>query len=151
MIFGRYTLIIPTKVICNRSVVKPILAERLYRYTQLCEQVLNLNEQIRFAGVISEKGRLVAGGMREGVKPLEKEKDDEVLFMELALRVRMRQEFDRQLGPVNFAMASRRRAITMSFRLNNDILYVAAEPDADYCSLPRMILDTMKDSHKDHK
>lgn len=144
--------VIPTKVICNKSVVKSILAERLYRYTQLCEQVLSLDEQIRFAGVISEKGRLVAGGMREGVKPLEKEKDDEVLFMELALRVRMRREFDRQLGPVNFAMASRRRAITMSFRLNNDILYVAAEPDADYCNLPRMILDTMKDSsHKDHE
>ena len=105
---------------------------------------MNLDKQIRFAGIINERGRLVAGGMRKGVKPLEKEKDDEVLFMELALRVRMRREFDRQLGPVNFAMASRRRAITMSFRLNKDILYVAAEPDADYCKLPRLILDTIQ-------
>ncbi|MXX21289.1 MAG: hypothetical protein F4Y82_05365 [Cenarchaeum sp. SB0665_bin_23] len=120
------------------------MAERLSHYTQLCERVMNLDKSIRFAGVISDRGRLVAGGMREGVKPLEKEKDDEVLFMELALRVRMRREFDRQLGPVNFAMASRRRAITMSFRLNNNILYVAAEPDADYCTLPRIILDLIK-------
>ena len=116
----------------------------MYRYTQICQKVMDLDPQIRFAGVINERGRLVAGGMREGVKPLEQEKDDEVLFMELALRVRMRREFDKQLGPVNFAMASRRRALTMSFRLDNDILYVAAEPGADYCRLPKTILETLK-------
>ena len=64
-----------------------------------------------------------------------------MLYMELALRVRMRQEFDPQLGPVNFAMASRKKALTISFRLDKHILYVATEPDADYCSLPRLILD----------
>ena len=71
---------------------------------------------------------------------MENEKDDEMIFMELALRVKMRKEFDRQLGPVNFAMASRERALAMSFIINEDILYVVAEPDADYGTLPKKIL-----------
>lgn len=119
------------------------MAAKVSWYNKVCEQVKALDGQIRFAGVINERGRMVAGGMREGVEPLEKEKDDEVLFMELALRVRMRREFDKQLGQVNFAMASRKRAVTMSFRLDEDILYVAAEPDTDYCSLPKKILATI--------
>ncbi len=121
------------------------LAAKLSQHSGLCNKVMDLDPDIRFAGVINERGRLVAGGMRKGVKPLETEKDDEVLFMELALRVRMRREFDRQLGPVNFAMASRRFAVTISFRLDDDILYVVAEPGADYCSLPKKILDILND------
>lgn len=97
--------------------------------------------KIRFAGIINQRGRLVAGGMKENVEPLENEKDDEMIFMELALRVKMRKEFDKQLGSVNFAMASRQRALAMSFIINEDILYVVAEPDADYGTLPKQIID----------
>ena len=75
--------------------------------------------------------------MKNNVEPLETEKDDELIFMELALRVKMRKEFDKQLGLVNFAMASRERALTISIILNEDILYVVAEPDYDYCILPK--------------
>jgi hypothetical protein len=99
-----------------------------------------MDPKIRFVGVINERGRLVAGGMKENVVPLENEKDDEMLYMELALRVKMRKEFDKQLGHVNFAMASRERALAMSFLINDDILYVVSEPDADYGGLPKKIL-----------
>jgi len=99
-----------------------------------------MDPKIRFVGVINERGRLVAGGMKENVVPLENEKDDEMLYMELALRVKMRKEFDKQLGHVNFALASRERALAMSFLINDDILYVVLEPDADYGALPKKIL-----------
>ncbi|MDX1596133.1 MAG: DUF6659 family protein [Nitrosopumilaceae archaeon] len=115
------------------------MASRIYDYDKICEKIKALDSKIRFAGVINERGRLVAGGMKEGVEPLESEKDDEMLFMELALRVKMRKEFDKQLGLVNFALASRERALAVSFLINEDILYVAAEPDADYCNLPKKI------------
>jgi len=117
------------------------MASRIYDYDKICEKIKSLDSTIRFAGVINERGRLVAGGMKEGVPPLENEKDDEMLFMELALRVKMRKEFDKQLGPVNFALASRERALAISFLVNEDILYVAAEPDADYCNIPKKILE----------
>ncbi len=90
---------------------------------------------------MNERGRLVAGGMKDNVEPLESEKDDEMLFMELALRVKMRKEFDKQLGSVNFVVASRERALAISAIINDDILYVVSEPDADYCSLPKKILE----------
>jgi len=117
------------------------LAAKIYDYAKICKSVLLIDPKIRFAGVINERGRLVAGGMRENVEPLESEKDDEMIFMELALRVKMRKEFDKQLGPVNFAMASRERALAISVLINEDILYVVSEPDSDYGVLPKKILE----------
>ena len=103
-----------------------------------------MDSKIRFAGVINERGRLVAGGMREGIEPLESEKDDEMLFMELALRIRMRKEFDKQLGCVKFSMSQREKALAMSFPVGKDILYVYAEPDANYKELPTKILEIIQ-------
>jgi hypothetical protein len=116
------------------------LSGKIYDYAKICNSIYSIDPKIRFAGVINERGRLVAGGMKENIEPLESEKDDEMIFMELALRVKMRKEFDKQLGPVNFAMASRERALAISVIINNDILYVVSEPDTDYGMLPKQIL-----------
>ncbi|MFB5604431.1 MAG: DUF6659 family protein [Candidatus Nitrosomaritimum aestuariumsis] len=121
------------------------MSSKIFDYTKICDSVMKIDPKIRFAGVINDRGRLVAGGMRENVEPLESEKDDEMIFMELALRVKMRKEFDRQLGQVNFAMASRERALAMSFLIGEDILYVVSEPDADYGLLPKKILKLIHD------
>ena len=117
------------------------MSGKIYDYTKICDSILSVDPKIRFAGVINERGRLVAGGMKENVEALESEKDDEMIFMELALRVKMRKEFDKQLGCVNFAMASRERALAISVNINDDILYVVSEPDADYGILPKKILE----------
>ena len=122
------------------------LSSKIYDYAKICNAILSADPKIRFAGVINERGRLVAGGMRENVEPLENEKDDEMIFMELALRVKMRKEFDKQLGPVNFAMASRERALAVSVIINDDILYVVSEPDSDYGVLPKKILEIVHSS-----
>jgi hypothetical protein len=117
------------------------MSSKIHDYAKICNSILSIDPKIRFSGVINERGRLVAGGMRENVEPLESEKDDEMIFMELALRVKMRKEFDKQLGLVNFALASRERALAISVPINNDILYVVAEPDSDYGVLPKKILE----------
>ncbi len=117
------------------------LTAEIYDYTKICNSVFDIDPKIRFAGVINERGRLVAGGMKQNVEPLENQKDDEMIFMELALRVKMRKEFDKQLGPVNFAMASRERALAISVIINDDILYVVSEPDTNYATLPQKIIE----------
>lgn len=118
---------------------------QIFDYNKLCKDISCVDSKIRFVGVINDKGRLVAGGMKDGVEPLESEKDDEMLFMELALRVRMRREFDKQLGNVKFAMSLREKALAMSFPIGFDSLYVVAESDADYKEVPDRILKTMQE------
>ncbi len=107
------------------------MPSKIYDYESICNSILSVDPKIRFAGIINERGRLVAGGMKPNVDPLETEKDDEMIFMELALRVKMRKEFDKQLGLVKFLQIglSRERALAISVIINDDILYVVSEPD----------------------
>ncbi len=120
------------------------MSGQVFNYPEICESIKKLDSKIRFAGVINERGRLVAGGIKDGIEPLDSEKEDEVLFMELALRVRMRKEFDKQLGKVKFSMSLRDKALAMSFLIGGDVLYVYAEPDADFTVLSQKILEIIK-------
>ena len=90
---------------------------------ELCTKVSKIDPKIRFSGLINNKGRLVAGGMVGSVKSLEDEREDEMLFMELALRVKMRQEFDKDFGKVNFTLSHREKLIVMSFPFNKNVLF----------------------------
>ena len=106
----------------------------------VCKKVMDIDPKIRFAGMINDKGRLIAGGMKEGKKPFEDTKDDEMLFMELVLRTKMRREFDQQLGKVKFAMSYREKAIVMSFPLDEYVMLISAEKGLDFADIPFKII-----------
>jgi hypothetical protein len=110
-------------------------------YQELCGKIEKSLDNIRFAGVINNKGRLVAGGMIGSVKPLEDTKKDEMLFMELALRVRMRGEFNEELGPVKFSLSYREKLIIMSFPMGNDVLLVTIDKTEKFDQVPFKILE----------
>jgi len=96
-------------------------------YENMCTLVQKIDSKIRFAGVINSKGRLVAGGMVPSKTRLGDRKRDEMLYMELALRVKMRREFDDDLGQVKFSMSFREKLIVMSFPMEDDVLMVSME------------------------
>jgi len=93
----------------------------------MCTSIQKIDTTIRFAGVINSKGRLVAGGMAPSKFRLGVSKRVELLYMELALRVKMRREFDDDLGSVKFSMSFREKLIVMSFPMENDVLMVSME------------------------
>jgi len=105
----------------------------------MCDRIKNLDPNIRFAGVINDRGKLVAGGMREGVTSLTDYKTDEILYLELALRVKMRKDFDSHFGKAKYTTTKREKVNVMSFPMSTDILFVFTEPDIDICNLPEQI------------
>jgi hypothetical protein len=109
-------------------------------YEKICKKVMELDPKIRFAGIINEKGRLFAGGMKDGLRSLEDSRDDEMLYMELVLRAKMRREFDKVLGPVQFAMSYREKVIIMSFPVKDSVLLLSTEKGIDFSEIPFKIL-----------
>ena len=110
------------------------------KYDELCERVKKVDSKVRFAGVINSKGRLVAGGMVSSKKRLGDRKNDEMLYMELALRVKMRSEFDDDLGKVKFSLSFREKLIVMSFPMKNDVLFVSMDKKMSFDKIPFKIL-----------
>ena len=110
------------------------------KYDELCERIKKVDPKVRFAGVVNSKGRLVAGGMVSSKKRLGDRKNDEMLYMELALRVKMRSEFDDDLGKVKFSLSFREKLIVMSFPMKNDVLFVSMDKKMSFDKIPFKIL-----------
>ena len=99
-------------------------------FQQKCDLILK-EDEVRFAGLINNMGKLVAGGFKEGISPYEDEAERRKMFMELALRVSMRMEFDYTLGPVKYSASRREKVVMMSFPINNNVLMISADPSID--------------------
>jgi len=108
---------------------------------KICQKIIKLDPKMRSARLINSRGHLIAGGMKDGVFSLEAQKQDEMMFMELALRVRMRHEFDAEFGEVHFSMSYRDKVIVMSFPLSNDdVLLLSCEKELEFGKLPFKVL-----------
>ena len=116
---------------------------------KICKKILKLNSKMRSARFITSREHLTAGGMKDGIFSLEAQKQDEMMFMELALRVRMRHEFDKEFGEVHFSMSYRDKVIVMSFPLvNDDVLLISCEKETDFGQLPFKILKLIESIKK---
>jgi len=108
-------------------------------FEQKCNLLLQ-EDEIRFAGFINSMGRLVAGGFKEGITPLEDEAERQKMYMELALRVSMRKDFDYSLGPVKYTASRRQKAVMISFPINSSVLLISTEPTVEIDKLANKIM-----------
>ena len=110
---------------------------------QKCQSILELPE-IRFAGFLDYMGNLIVGDFKPGLSPLKDESERKKMFVEAVLRIRTRQDFDDNLGPVEYASARRKNVVTMTLPFDDKILFVAAQPDVDIDKTARKILDLLQ-------
>jgi len=108
-------------------------------HQQKCELLLQ-DSEIRFAGLLDPMGNLVAGGFRAGVDPLKDENEAKKMYIEVVLRQRTREEFDYNLGPVEYGAARRKNAVIMSFPIGKNVLFISAEPFVEIDKTARKIM-----------
>ena len=110
---------------------------------QKCQAVLDLPE-VRFAGFLDYMGNLIVGDFKKGVIPLKNETERKKMFVEAVLRIRTRQDFDDNLGAVEYAAARRKKVVTMTVPFEKKVLFVAAESNVDIDKTARKILELIK-------
>ena len=95
------------------------MTDRYDKFGKLCNDIFTLSPTIRSAVVIDKIGKLVAGGMREGIKSMEDKDDSQKLYVEFALRSVMREEFDEEFGKTIYSFSEREKIKLASFPLDN--------------------------------
>ena len=98
------------------------MSNRKNKLQKICNDIFALNPNIRFAGIVNKMGTLVAGGMRQSIKPMENEVDSSKLYLESALRSEMRKDFDKEFGKTIYSFSEREKIKIASFPLHNDHL-----------------------------
>lgn len=111
-------------------------------YDEKCKK-LAAEGGIRFAGVLDEYGRLVAGGFKEGLTPLEADRMRLSDFMRFVSGVSLRKDLDKSLGPINYIAARRDKIVLVSFPfpLAKMTLLISADKDLDIERLASHVID----------
>lgn len=101
------------------------------RWEELCNKIFSINSKIRFVGVLDDNGKFLAGGMREGVKPLEDEIHQKRWFHQTVIKKEMATMFDKVYGKVRYIFANREKVQLLTFYTHDKILLVSLEVDLD--------------------
>jgi len=123
------------------------MSSHLKIYEENCKRLLE-EDEIRFAGIVSEYGKLVSGGFKEGLTPLEKDQSKLQSFMEFVSKVSLPKEYDASLGPINYLAARRDNAVLISFPfpVSKILLLISADPSVDIEKLAAKVVDIFSET-----
>jgi len=110
-------------------------------YSAKCNRLLE-EDDVRFSGIIDENGKLVAGGFKKGIVPLENDETRLQSFMESVSQLSLRKEFDQTLGPINYLAARRDKIVLISFPfpISKITLLISASPKVDIENLATKVV-----------
>lgn len=112
---------------------------------QLCNPIFALDSTIRFAGIINKMGKLVAGGMKQGLESMENNEKSLELYMEFVLKNEMNKDFDPEFGRTVYSFSEREKIKLASFPLDdNYLLRVSIDKDGAHNKIIERILELLK-------
>ena len=117
-------------------------------YNELCKKILELESQVRFAGVANSKGEMIAGGHKENVEQILV--DDEVgMSIHYALQKRdLYTNLAYKIGHEKSSITEYEKVTLISIPLNSqELCLVSTEPRADYLKIIDYVLSSL-DSQK---
>ena len=90
---------------------------------------LSQEDKVRHVGVINKLGRLVAGGLKKGLAPTLEDEKVRMMYMQMQLDFKMRQELDDILGPIDYIASRRTKQLIISVPIKENLVLITAEPD----------------------
>jgi len=102
----------------------------IHKYLQLenkCHSLLR-NDEIRFVGIIDNMGNLIAGGISDDIDYLETDEEKRNLYMQIALEISMRKDFDDTLGKINYVTTNRDNILMIAIPMGSYVVLISAKP-----------------------
>ena len=97
----------------------------------IVEEIIDLDPQMRFAAIIDLKGNISEAIMKEGKTSLKSQKEEEHFCKQVAVRRKIRKQFDKSLGPVNYVHIERKKVTQVVIYPKRRTVYVTMEPTVD--------------------
>jgi len=102
-----------------------------YPLDKLCAQIFKFDRRIRYASVLDDTGRVIAGGMRKGISSLEPASEDLRLMANLTIQIGTDKTWDRYFGMMQFNFVKREKVNLLTFSLGDNFMLISTEPDFD--------------------
>ena len=116
-----------------------------------CEELLNLDNSLRWIGISNKYGVLINVEQREGLMPLMSQEDSEEYAAAAISRYRTRAKFQTKIGKLNYAVGRYENVTRITIPINNDyflLLTIDKEKDYDDIILKRIVPFIEKNKNK---
>jgi hypothetical protein len=107
----------------------------------ICKQILTLDRTIRFAGIASMKGKILAAEYRKGLTPLLTRGDSELSIIQSVIRMSSRSTLEEKLGKIIYAFALYQKVKRVSIMLYDErgqshaVVMVSLDREANHDSI----------------
>ncbi len=99
------------------------------QYEKISNSVFKYDRRIRYAGILDQTGRLIAGGMRRGVPSLEPQSEDLRLIANITIQLSTDKTWDQYFGKTQFTFIKREKVNILTFNVGDKLVLVSTEPD----------------------
>ena len=101
--------------------------------------ISKISPYIRFVGVISKSGELLASHRREDLEPLLDQKSTQYQFAQIAIKTELEQQFDEQLGATDFVWEERIKVQTIAFSVAGKKIWITIDRNVIRSEILRII------------
>ena len=108
------------------SLISP---EQVKSLESACTKLLEM-DKVRHVAVINKLGKLVAGRFKSGIERLLDDEKVKMVYMQLMLDLKMRQELDDILGPIDYITSRRKNITIICVPTESYLVVISAERDA---------------------
>jgi hypothetical protein len=111
-----------------------------YNLSELCNGIFEINEKIRFVGIIDQMGKLITGNMKEGLRSLDRDDGSIRLYLGYAINNVLRRDFDNVFGRVLYTFSERERIKLLTIPIDDNLLLVSMDKFTDHVELINKII-----------
>ena len=113
-------------------------------YKQECRNILAVSPRIRYAGMINEFGRTLAGGLREGVVPLLKPDEARNEHFIEATRNKLRKNLEKSIGREEYTLTENEKVKTVTLPSQEHFYYITMDKETPTNEVMKIIEDVKR-------
>ena len=106
---------------------------------EIADLISKISPYIRFVGVISKSGQLLANHRREDLEPLLDQKSTLYQFAQIAIKTELEEQFDEQLGETEFVWEERTKVQTIAFSVSGKRVWITIDKNVIRTEILRII------------
>ena len=106
---------------------------------EIVDLISKISPYIRFVGIISKTGQLLANHRREDLIPLLDQKGTQYQFAQIAIKTELEEQFDSQLGETEFIWEERTKVQTIEFSVAGKKIWITIDKNVIRTEILRII------------
>ena len=122
--------------------------EKIRPESQFCIEILNIDSDIRFVGILCKCGRLKTYHRKKGMIPRLNLQETKLVQRQALLKAKMNHVFDKRIGKTKWSVELRENVKWITVYFNKDLILLSTKISSDHDKILEKILLKLQKSHR---